>query len=405
MPGIKSLRRIQFGKETTAGSTVYATALWRGTGTLKNDQMTENPIEDIGVVMNTDRVYIPFQGGTLTLEPTPATFEQLPYLLTAGIKAVTTGSSDTGGTGFIYTYTLPTTAKNTITTYTVEAGDDNQCEFSSYAFAENIKLTAKVNAAIEMSGVLKTRAVAPVSYTAATISVTALSIADSANGFGVFRSTTSRVKLSGASVAANNTVFAVSAGSTAALTITGGSTESAGSTITVEQFFQNVSIPTVEEMLFNKAKLYIDSTSTTIGTTQKSQTFLGFELELATGWKGQPAGDGRLDFSFAKSTRPSGTLKVTFEHDGSASTEKAAWLNKTIRQVRILVQGSALTTAGAAYTYKSLIIDVYGRWIDFSALEDDNGNDTVTGTLLFGYDPTMATAGQILVVNQSTALV
>lgn len=404
MPGIKSLRRIQWGKETTSGSTVNATALWRGTGTLKNDQMTENPVEDIGVVMTTDRVYVPFQGGTLTLEATPATFEQLPYLCEMGIKAVATGSSDTGGTGFVYTYPLPTTAKNSINTYSIEAGDDNQVEFSSYAFAESIKLSAKVNAAIEMSAVIKTRAVAPVSYTAATISLTATAIADSANGLGVFRSTTSRVKVTGAATAANNTTFAVSAGSTASLTITGGSTESAGSTITVEQFFQNVSIPTVEEMLFNKAKLYIDSTSTSIGTTQKSQTFLGFEYDLTTGWKGQPVGDGRLDFSFAKVTRPSGTLKVTFEHDGSASTEKAAYRNKTTRMVRILVQGSSLTTAGATYSVKTLIIDCYGKWIDFSALEDDNGNDTCTGTLLFGYDPAMATAGQILIVNQSTAL-
>lgn len=404
MPGIKSLRRIQLGKETTAGSTVFATALWRGTGTLKNDQQNVNPVEDIGVVMTTTRVYTPSQGGTLTLEATPATFEQLPYLCEMGIKGIGTGSSDSTGTGYVYPYTLPTTSKNTVNTYTVEAGDDNQCEFSSYAFAESIKLSAKINAAIEMSGVIKTRAVAPVSYTAATISLTALAIADSANGLGVFRSTTSRVKVSGASVAANNAVFAVSAGSTDSLTIAGGSTESAGSTITVEQFFQNVAIPSVEEILFNKAKLYVDSTATAIGTTQVSNTFLGFDYDLATGWKGQATGDGRLDFSFTKSTRPSGTLKVTFEHDGSASAEKAAFRNNTVRQVRIIAQGSALTTAGSGYTYKTLIIDCYGKWIDFSALEDDNGNDTCTGTLLFGYDPTMANAGQILVVNQLSAL-
>lgn len=402
MPGIKALRRIQLAKEVTAGTRVKGATLWRGTGTLKNDLEVVNPIEDIGIVMPTDRTYIPRTGGTLTLEATPATFEQLPYLFEMGVKAVATGSSDTAGTGFVYTYAMPTSTKNTINTYSIEAGDDNQAEFAQYAFAESIKLSAKVNAAIEMSGVIKTRAVAPISYTANTISLTATTIADSANGLGVFSSTTSRVKVTGAATSANNTVFNVSAGSTASLTITGGSTESAGSTITVEQFFQSVSIPAVEEILFNKALLYIDG-STSIGTTVKSQTFLGFEYDLNTGWKGQPAGDGRLDFSFTKSTRPSGTLKVTFEHDGSASVEKAAWLAGTARAIRIKVSGSTLTTAGT-YTTKTLIIDCIGKWIEFSALEDDNGNDTVTGTFMFGYDATAATSGQVIIVNQLSAL-
>lgn len=402
MPGIRALRRIQLGKEATAGSSVNATTIWRGTGTLKNDLQVINPAEDIGIVTMTNRVYTPSAGGTLNIEATPATFEQLGYLLEMGIKAVASGVADGGGTGYVYSYPLPTTTKNSINTYSVEAGDDNQVEFTGYTYAESIKLSGKVNAAIEMSGVLKTRAVAPVSYTAATISFTSTTIADSANGLGVFRSTTSQVKVTGAATSGNNKIFSVSAGSTASLTVTGGSTESAGSTVTVEQYFQSVSIPTVEEIIFNKAKLYIDG-STSIGTTQKSQTFLSFDLDLQTGWKGQPAGDGRLDFSFTKSTRPSGTLKVTFEHDGSASTEKAAWIAKTARAVRILCQGSTLTTAGT-YSVKTLVIDVYGKWTDFTALEDDNGNDTVTGTLTFGYDPTAATAGGFTIVNQISAL-
>jgi len=176
-PGIKALRRIQLGKEATAGTIVKATTLWRGTGTLDNDQEVVNPMEDIGIVMPTDRTYIPRTGGILTIEATPATFEQLPYLLEMGVKAVATGSSDSTGTGYVYTYTLPTTAKNTINNYSIEAGDDNQTEFSSYAYGESIKLSGKVNAAIEMSGVIKSRAVAPVSYSAATISLTATSIA------------------------------------------------------------------------------------------------------------------------------------------------------------------------------------------------------------------------------------
>jgi hypothetical protein len=403
MPGIKSLRQVNIAKEAVAGTFLKATTLWRGTGTIKNDRNVVNPVEDIGIVMTTDRTYVPSVGGTLTLEATPATFEQLPYLFECGVKA-TTGVADTTGSGYIYTYTLPTTVKNTINNYSIEAGDDNQVELASYAYAESIKLSGKVNAAIEMSGVLKTRTVAPISYTAATIGFSTIAITDSSSGLGVFLSTGTRVKVTGSTVAANNLVFAVSTGSAATMAITGGTIQAAGSTVTIEQYFTAVSIPAVEEILFNKGLIYIDVSTGTIGTTLKSQTFLSFDFDLATGWKGQPAGDGRLDFSFTKSTRPSGTLKVTFEHDGSASVEKAAWIEQTVRKIRIKVTGSALTTAGAAYTYKTLIIDVVGKWLDFSALEDDNGNDTVSGTLLYGYDPTAATSGQVIVVNQLSAL-
>lgn len=407
MPGIKSLRRIQLGKETTAGTGVAATTIWRGEGTLKDDTQVVHPSEDIGLVLDTDRVYIASQGGTVNLDATPATFEQFPYLCEMGIKAVATGSSDSTGTGYVYTYTLPTSTKNTINNYSVEGGDDQRMEKTTYALAESIKISGKINAAIEMSGVLKTRAVAPNYYTAATIASTSTTtLADSAGGFPLSTGG-GRLKLSGSTITNGDGYYIYATASTASITGLSpalSTTFTAGSTITVEQWFSTASIPAVEEILFQKAKLYLDPSTGSWGATLVSNTFLGFDLDYNTGWKGQPAGDGRLDFSFSKSTKPTGTLKVTFEHDGTATTEKTAWRNKTARLVRILVQGSALTTAGSVYTYKTLIIDVVGRWMDFTVLEDDNGNDTVTGTLEIGYDTTAASAGQIVVVNQLSSL-
>lgn len=402
-PGIKSLRRIQLGKEATAGTKVQPTALWRGEGTIKNDLLVVNPVEDIGLVIDTDRGYIPSKGGTLTLETTPATFEQLPYLPEMGVKALATGVADGGGgTGKIYTYPLPTTTKNTINTYSVESGDDRQTEFSQYGFAQSIKLSGKYNEAVMMGGTIKTRAVAPNTYTAATISFgSTTSIADSANGFALFAAG-QRVEVSGST---QDAIFTISAASTASLTVTTAtSTASAGSTITIAQTFTSVAVPAVEEILFNKGKLYIDAVAGTIGTTNKANTFLSFELELNTGWKGQATGDGRLDFSFAKVTKPTWTLKITYEHDGTATAEKAAWIAGTPRLVRLKFEGSALATAGSAYTYKTLIIDVPGIYTDFSALENDDGNDTVTATLKGGYDSTAALGGQMIIVNSLSSL-
>lgn len=404
-PGIKSLRRIQLAREATAGTKVKPTTLWRGEGTIKNDQAVISPVEDIGIVIDTDRAYIASKGGTLTLESTPATFEQLPYLGEMGIKSVGTGTADGGGTGKIYTYPLPTTSKNSVATYGIEAGDDRQVQFGQYAFAESFKLSGKYNEAVVMSGVLKTRTVAPLNYTAATISFsTAGTIADSANGFGIFPSTTFQVRARGSS--SNDGVWKIATGSTSTLTLSTGTliTEAAGSTVTIEQYFTDVSVPAVTEAIFNKGKLYIDAVGGTIGTTQVSNTFLAFDLDFKTGWKGQATGDGRFDFSFAKVTKPTWTLKITYEHDGNATAEYAKYLAKTPRLIRIKIEGDALGTAGSTYTYKTIIIDIPGIYTDWSALTNDDGNDTVVATLKGGYDTTAALGGQLIVVNELSSL-
>lgn len=409
-PGIKAFRKFQLGKESTAalGTKVKATAIWRGEGTYKNDQLVVTPVEDIGIAIDTDRGYIPSKGGTFTLQPTPATFEQIGYPLAMGIKNVTTGTSDSTGSGFVYTYPLPTSSKNTIANYSLEGGDDREVEFGQYAYAESIRLSGKYREAVMMSAILKSRANEPVNFTGATVSFSTASpgvITDSGNGFGIFPSTTFAVKVSNS--ASNDGTYNMATGTTASLTLTSGTfvLESSGSTVTIAQTFTpSIAIPTVEEIIFNKGKLYIDDTTGTIGATQKSNTFLSFDLDLQTGWKGQASGDGRLDFAFAKYTKASWTLKVTFEHEGTATAEKKKWTNKTPRLVRIKVEGAALTTAGGVYTYKTLIIDVPGIWTDFTALENDDGNDTVTGTFKGGYDVTAALGGQIVVVNQLSAL-
>lgn len=403
-PGIKNLRRIQFGKEATAGTKVAPTALWRGEGTLKNDSLVVNPVEDIGIAIDTDRAYIPSTGGTLTLESTPATFEQLPYLCEMGIKAVATGVADGGGgSGKIYTYPLPTTSKNSINTYSLEAGDDQSVKLAQYMFGESLKISGKYKEAVMMSGVCRTRDAVPNYKTATTISFdNSNSILDSGNGLGIFVAG-QKVRVRGST--SNDGIFTITNVAAGELTVTETTaTEAAGASITVEQYFTSVAVPSVEDILFNKGELYIDGANGTIGTTLKTNTFLSFALDLTTGWKGQETGDGRLDFSFAKYTKAVWTLAVTFEHDRTAFAEEFAFRAKLPRLVRIVVKGSALATAGSVYTYKTLIIDVPGVWTDFTALENDDGNDTVTGTLKGGYDTTAALGGQIVVVNSLASL-
>ena len=162
---IRSLRKIQIGRETTAGTAVAATRLWRGVGVIEDQLEVVFPQEDVGYVSHLDRSYIPKKLASIELEETEATFEQLPILCTAGIKQLYTGVRDGSGTGYIYAYPLPVTAANTVDALTIEAGDDQQEEEMEYGTAEKITLSGKAGEAVMMSGTLFGRQVTPSSFT------------------------------------------------------------------------------------------------------------------------------------------------------------------------------------------------------------------------------------------------
>lgn len=329
MAGIKSLRKIQMGKETTAGTLVNATTLWRGTGVLEDAKEVKVVEEDVGYLSGLDRVYIPKLLAKLAMENTPATFEQLPYLGEAGIKAVGTGVADGAGGGKIYAYPMPTTQKNSINTYTLEGGDDQQEEEAEYGFVEAFKLSGKGGEALMMSADWVGRQIAANSFTA------------------------------------------------------------------------SITPPAVEEILFGKGLLYIDTT--TLGTTVKSNTLLGMDVAAKTGWVPVFSADGQLYFSFAKVTAPEVTLDITFEHDATAVAEKAACVAKTRRLIRLKFTGSAVTS-GSAYNAKTLLLDFGGKWTKFDKIGELNGNDIVKGTFLARPSETDSNFFTMTVVNALTAL-
>ena len=162
-------------------------------------------------------------------------------------------------------------------------------------------------------------------------------------------------------------------------------------------------IPTVEEMLVSKTKIYIDAANGTAGATQVSKTLLNANLSVDTGQQAVHTADGELYFSFVKQVAPEIMLSMTYEHNASAITEKAAWKAQTARQIRLLCEGSALTTAGT-YSKKSMIIDLVGKYESFAALSDQDGNDAVSCTFRGRYNATADTAGQFVVVNELSAL-
>ena len=169
-------------------------------------------------------------------------------------------------------------------------------------------------------------------------------------------------------------------------------------------FTAAVPVPDVESILFLKTKLYIDAVSGTIGSTQKSNTLLASTLNVTTGLIPKYTGDGELYFSFVQATESEITLDVTFEHDGTATAEKTAWRDETPRQIRLLAEGSAFTTAGSTYENKTMIIDLAGKWESFDKLGDQDGNDIVTGTFRARYNSAAALYARITMVNDLASL-
>ena len=331
MAGSRALRKLQLGDESSAGTPVAASTIWRGMGVIHDIREVNFPEEDVGILGGTDRSYIGRYWTELSMDSVEATFEQLPYLFEAGV-AEETPTQDGAGTDYIYNYLAPTTSQNTITTYTIEGGDDQQAEEFDYAFVKQINLSGEGQGALMMS-------------------------AD-----WVGRETT-------------NTTF------TGAL-----------------------SIPSVEDIIVNDGTLYIDNSGGTIGSTSVSSTLFGIDLSWTTGLEAYWAVDGSKDFALHKFTNDEIILKLTYEHNASAVTEKAKYRDGSTRLIRLLFEGSAVGTPGTTYSNKTLIIDLAGVYEDWSALEDQNGNDVVTATLRCRYSDTDTLKADVTIVNELSAL-
>lgn len=328
MAGIKKLRKIQLGRETTAGTEADATILWRGTGTIEDLTELVFRDDDVGYISALNESYISKDGGQLEMDEVDATFEQLQHIFEASVStgAVTTAAP------WVWTYPLPTTAQPTICTYTVEGGDNQQEEQFLYGFVEKFTLSGEAGGPVNIGATWLGKTVAKGTYTSA------------------------------------------------------------------------LSVPTVEGILFQLGKLYIDPTTGNFGATQKTNTWLDFSMEYDSGWRAVYTGDGSLAFSFLKNVGPSIALDVTFEHDTTGVAEKDAWRAKTGRLIEMLFEGTALSTTSTAYSKKTLKIDLAGSWEKFDKIDEKDGNDIVKGTFKSLYDPTKGAWGSIYVANETSAL-
>ncbi len=332
MNGAKWAHKIQLGRESTPGQSVAATTVWRGVGgNLKEHREMVDVPEQIGIAIPSNRSYFGRSHGALSMAATPATFEQLMHILEAGIKSVGTGAADGAGSGKIYAYPMGHSTINTIKTYTLETGDNQQAEEMEYSFVESFTLSGERGQAVMVSADWVGRQVSNATFTSA------------------------------------------------------------------------LSIPTVEEVIANKAYFYIDEPGGTIGTTQVTGTLLSWELSVTTGWRAKWVMDKNqyeFDFIYFDPDTFSAEFSATFEHNATTVAEKDKWRSNTGRLIRLTMFGSEFATAGTSYSNKALRLDMATRWTDFAALDSDEGNSVINVTGKVGYDSVAAKSLEITVVNE-----
>ena len=169
-------------------------------------------------------------------------------------------------------------------------------------------------------------------------------------------------------------------------------------------FTGSLALPTVEDILFQKTKLYIDAVSGTIGTTQIPCMLYEFSLDVTTGFQAVYAANGDLAFCKINGGMPDIKLHLVLEHNATSKDQKAAWRSLTPKLIQLKSEGSAVATAGTTYTKKTLKVNVAGMWEKFEKLGENNGNDVLEGDFRVACDPTAAKYAEIIVVNELASL-
>jgi hypothetical protein len=169
-------------------------------------------------------------------------------------------------------------------------------------------------------------------------------------------------------------------------------------------FTAAISIPAVEEVLFQKCKLFIDDVGGTVGTTEIASTILGATLNVNTGIIPVWTGTGNLYFSHLEYGEPEITLDLKLLHNTAGQAQKAVWRAGTSKLIQLLSEGSAFATAGTTYSNHSQIINLAGQWEKINKLGEEDGVDIIEGTFRAGYDATAALFAQIILVHELSAV-
>ena len=345
--GRKELRKVQIALETTPGTPVSPRFIWRGMADMPEDQREVTQVEElVGIFGGTDRSYIAKLAGAITLGETEATFEQLPILFAAaGFGSAGGSAQGVNGSAVAFEFDIPTGTIYPRQAFTIEAGDNAEVEQMSYSLVNELSLSFKGGEAVMVESSWIARDVGR------------------ANAVGSF-----------------NVVGTL--------------------------------VSPAEVILTGKGSIYLNPAiaGATYGATRGTPgNILGGEIKYTDMWALKyPADGGRLDFNTAEYVGCTIEGEVTFEHWNSGTTgaagtagQKQQWRDQQAQLMRLNWPGGTILS-GTTYASKLLRIDHPIKWTKFDALDDEDGNSTVTGEFTSKYNEDVPAAGRgtILIVRR-----
>jgi hypothetical protein len=329
----QKFRKIQLGREETAGTAVVASTIWGGPAVFITDPVQRTLVdENIGLIGQTDRGYFPNREAIIEFAETELTFEQALHIFEAGIETDSPAANGGTSTAYIYEYDFPSTAANTIKPYTIEAGNDQEQYEMEYCFVEEITITGAFNQPIRYSHRWRGRQKTACDFTAA------------------------------------------------------------------------LTRPVQEVALFNNAKLYLDASGGTLGSTQKTGTWRGFEMTIGTGLRAVFTGDGQLYFIKTKQVGPVITGTLTTEYDAVGEALEDAFHAGTSYLMRKDFIGSILSGSGGTHTTKLIRFDSAIQFTSIDPPEANDGNDQITLSWSSVWGNAGQTAPKFTVVNLLSAV-
>jgi len=343
--GLFAARRVLLGKETTLGVPVSPTAILRMPGTWLNDARTVIRAPDaLGSLMPRPRHYTPRLHGVLPAAG-DATFEQIGYILNAGLEGVA-GVQDGAANDYVYTRTFPTTAGKTRYSYTLLAGDDQQCFQMGGGSVEQFKLSWK-----------------------------GAGTGAGEDGAWHYEATWIGQEVTKVAWPATPTLP------------------------TVEVILAPVIYSRV-----GGADLPVQVTS----TLRSVELTSGKNIPVWTGDGSQSF--KRVDQNWESRTGNAPLLTLLYDFNANGEGEFDKWVAGTTRHFQLESTGAAISGGGGTYSNKTLLINFYGTIVANPTFQDQDGNDLIAFVVQMGEvdsdggTPATYLTGNIIVVNELSAL-
>ena len=173
--------------------------------------------------------------------------------------------------------------------------------------------------------------------------------------------------------------------------------EGFGKQIDASTFTVGLTPPTIEPMVANMAKLWIDANWAGLGGTQKTGLLRKYRIEILTGVHPKFWAEGvKTMTGFAESVIDV-MWTLTFEGNADADTLWDAYNAETAKALRLEILGSKI---GTGETH-SLTIDTYGKFEEVIPLGDEKDGNNLHTALFHGISDNEATP-HMLAVKVST---